>query len=396
MNILMVHPHDIFSNLEPWTVRIVYIAREFANKGHSVKLIYFPLNFCRNAKIERDYNFDIIPLNRRLGAINFLKNVLFVIKTSRWADIIHFQKCFHWASIPSLVAGMINSKPIHYDWDDWEVKIYEISSQPGVLRNFIRNFLSLLECAIPKAVDTVSVSSNRLRIECEKLGVKKNRIFTAHVGADIERFNPAVSGENIRHRYGIKKPLILYLGQLHGGQYAELFIKAAFSLTNDYQYNLAFMIVGDGYQTEELKKLADRLNLNGKLIFAGAVCHTLVPEYIAAADICVASFEENDVTVCKSPLKVVEYLASGKAIVASYVGEVPDMIGEAGILTKPGDAQSLVSGIIKFLEDDDLRKNLGRLAREKAEKEYNWVVTAENLLSAYNAAIRAYKFRGNL
>lgn len=97
--------------------------------------------------------------------------------------------------------------------------------------------------------------------------------------------------------------------------------------------------------------------------------------------------------MCKSPLKIVEYLASGKAIVASQVGEVSNMIGEAGILTPPGDTRSLADGIIKVLEDYELRRNLGRLARQRAEKEYNWTVTAENLLDAYQRASEISRVR---
>jgi glycosyltransferase involved in cell wall biosynthesis len=223
--------------------------------------------------------------------------------------------------------------------------------------------------------------------------VDKDRIFEAHVGADIIKFHPDISGENIRKRYEIDRPLVLYLGQLHGGQYVELFIETAAKLINDYKKVLSFMIVGDGYQADELKKLTYRLNLNGKLIFIGAVPHDLVPQYIAAADVCVACFQENEVTVCKSPLKIVEYLASGKAIVASNVGEVPNMLGGAGILTKPGDSNSLAIGILKVLQDRSLKNNLERLARERAEKEYNWTVAARNLLKAYEKAIQIHASR---
>jgi glycosyltransferase involved in cell wall biosynthesis len=153
------------------------------------------------------------------------------------------------------------------------------------------------------------------------------------------------------------------------------------------------MIVGGGYRTEELKKLTYKYNLDGKVIFTGAVPHDLIPQYIAAADICVACFEENEVTLCKSPLKIVEYLASGKAIVASNVGEVSNMIKDAGILCPPGDVQSLVAGIIKLLQDNNLRRNLERLARQRAENKYNWTVTVDNLLNAYEEAIKKNRAR---
>jgi glycosyltransferase involved in cell wall biosynthesis len=388
MNILMIHPHDINSSAEPWTVRIVYIAKEFIKKGHNVKLVYFPLVWNRQKPLELQKGLFAIPFCRKVGPYHLISNILKLDKMAKCADVIHFQKCFYNAAIPAIVAALLRNKPIHYDWDDLELKIYEVSTQPGILRSVIWHFLNILERIIPKVVDTVSCASTRLKIECEKSGVNKSRVFEAHVGADLAQFHPDISGEAIRQKYAIEKPLILYLGQLHGGQYVKLFIEAASKLLNEYRKDLSFMIVGDGYQAPELKKLTYKLNLNGKIIFTGAVSHDLVPQYIAAADVCVACFQENEVTLCKSPLKIVEYLASGKAIVASNVGEVPNMLGKAGVLTKPGDVYSLAAGILKVIQNSSLKNNLEKLARERAEKEYNWTVTAKNLLSAYEKAIQ--------
>ncbi len=89
----------------------------------------------------------------------------------------------------------------------------------------------------------------------------------------------------------------------------------------------------------------------------------------------------------KRPLKICEYLAAGKAIVASDVGEVFRMVQGVGELTRPGDVGSLAAGIRKLLADDHLRRELGTRARARAEEKYNWQVTAENLLVAYKRDI---------
>lgn len=387
MNILMVHPHDIYSSVEPWAMRIVYIAKEFKRKGHEVKLVYFPLEW-HQQEIRELEGVRTIPVPRKHGPYFLLSNILKLYSLSKWADVIHFQKCFYHAALPAILGGVLRNKPLHYDWDDWEVKIYEASTEPGLLTNATKDFINICEKLIPKVVDTVSVASKRLKEECLKLGVSEDRIFDSHVGADIEKFNPSVPGDAVKRKYNISGPLVVYLGQLHGGQYAELFIKTAAIIINRYRKNFNFMIVGDGYCAGELKKLAGGLNLNGNLIFSGAVPHEQAPNYIAAADVCVACFEENDITVCKSPLKIVEYLSSGKAIVASSVGEVPAMIKDAGVLVAPGDVQSLAVEIIKIIEDPDFRGKLEKLARKRAEQKYSWAVTSENLLCAYKKFLK--------
>ena len=176
----------------------------------------------------------------------------------------------------------------------------------------------------------------------------------------------------------------MYVGQLHGGQYVELFMEAA-SMLFQRNPDLSFMIVGGGYRLPELKQYSASLGLNGRLIFTEFIPHDEIPFYIAAADICVACFERNDITECKSPLKIVEYLASGKPIVASRVGEVERMIGGAGILTEPGDAMSLADGIEKLLKDRELRKEFSQKARLQAENRHNWSNTADGLLRAYRS-----------
>jgi glycosyltransferase involved in cell wall biosynthesis len=387
MNILMVHPHDIYSPAEPWTVRIVYLAREFQKKGHKVKLVYFPVEYDNQKPSMLSESIIVIPLCRRHGPHIFLANIFSLYRLAKWAEVVHFQKCFYYAAIPAMIAAVIRGKHLHYDWDDWEVKIYEVSTSPSFLRNLIRIFLMILENNIPKVADTVSVASSKLKSECQKFFGHPDKIFDAPVGADLIRFNPAISGQAIRQKYGITKPLVLYLGQLHGGQYVELFIRTAAQLLKDDQKDFTFMIVGDGYMAKELKKTSSQLGLGNDLIFAGAIPHELVPQYIAAADVCVACFEDNEVTLCKSPLKIVEYLASGKAIVASNIGEVSKMLGGAGVLTFPGDVHSLAEGILGVLQDPLLKGSLEKLARKRAEEEYNWTVTAGNLLSAYGKTI---------
>jgi len=383
MKILMIHPHDLFSKEEPWTTRIRNIAREFKRKNHQIKLVYFPLDFRGDRKVFKSDGIEFIPLSRRVGLVPLFKNIKRVCRLSKWADIIHLQKCFYHAAIPALLGAFLIGRPIHYDWDDWEIKIfYHSARQPWL----VGTFLAVLERYIPFFCDTVSVSSMRLKEECLKYGIKENRIFMAPVGADIDLFHPRVSPVRIRERYNLEFPVISYIGQLHGGQYAEQFIRSAKLVLNKLP-EARFMVVGGGYRLAELEKLARELDLNGQMIFTGAVSHKEIPLFMAATDIAIACFEDNDITRCKSPLKIAEYLASGKPIVASDVGEVKRMLSGAGIVTEPANPEDLASGIVKLLEDEPLRKRLSVKARKRAEEIYNWKNTAENLLKAYTVAI---------
>lgn len=382
MKILLIHPHDIFSPQEPWTIRIVSIAKGLKSAGREVKLIYFPLNWRAGMHPCEIDGIPVIPLSRRIGPATLLRNIIKVYKISAWADIIHFQKCFHWASLPAAFSALLRRKPLHYDWDDWEEKIFIASNKKPFLPVVL--FLRLLEKYIPQIADTISVSSLRLEQLCICSGVKKEKIILAPVGADLDKFNPSIPADGVKKKYGINGPLVLYVGQLHGGQYAHLFIESAGKVLQSFP-DASFMIVGDGWRAAGLREYAQRLK-QANIIFTGAVSHTEVPRYIAAADICVACFEDDDVARCKSPLKIAEYLACGKPVVASNVGEVRRMINGCGILVEAGSAQSLAEGVILLLQNNELRTKISTTARRQAEKMHNWAMTANNILKIYRQA----------
>ncbi|MCD6521531.1 glycosyltransferase family 4 protein [Candidatus Calescamantes bacterium] len=379
MRILMIHPHDIFSYSEPWTSRIVHLAHELIKRGEEVKVVYFPIK--EEEMNWKDLPFSAIPLDRGRGWVVFFKNLLKLIKLCIWAEVVHFQKCFHYSALPAVIAAWLTGRPIHYDWDDWEYKIYHADTPPSRL---VGRFMGIIENNLPYLVETISVSSQNLFNLARSLGVKEERIFRAPVGADLELFHPGIPAEHIREKWGVKDILVIYMGQLHGGQYAQLFIEAAALLKAKYP-EVTFMIVGGGYKEKFLREYSEKLRAH--VIITGFIPHEEVPVYINAGDICVACFEDNEITRSKSPLKIVEYMACGKPVVASDVGEVRGMLGDAGILVPPGDAKALAEGIEKLLRNPEEREKLGKRGRERVEKIYNWGNTAENLRRAYQKAL---------
>jgi len=383
----MIHPHDVFDKSEPWTIRIKSIANEFIKKGHRVKLCYFPLTLNEEHSPKSINSTELIPLNRTSSPVVFIKNTKKLIELSGWADVVHLQKCHHYASIPTVIAAYLGKKPLHYDWDDWEEKIWYESCGRGLHSRFIGISFKVLERWLPVLADSVSCASSHLKKLTHRFGVKEEFIFDSPVGADLEKFKPGLDGSRIKKKYNIKGDLVLYVGQLHGAQYTDLFIKAASIVLHKHQ-NVLFMIVGEGFLEHKLKKLVFDLGLKEKIIFTGAVAHKNIPYYIAAADICVASFKETKVSRCKSPLKIVEYLASGKPVVASLVGEVRNMAGGCAVLAKEGDFHSLAEGISRLVKDRNLRERLSKAARAKVEKKYNWNYTADSLLCAYEKILK--------
>ncbi|AJF61845.1 TPA: glycosyltransferase family 4 protein [Candidatus Woesearchaeota archaeon] len=378
MNILIIHPHDIYSASEPWTIRITSIAHEFVKKGHRVKLVYFPLSGKERGKLkEKITEYETIPFNRSKWYL--FSNMKKMAEFGKWADVIHFQKCFSIASIPAIFSAYVNNKPVHYDWDDWEYGIY-MFSPPSRIYGW---YLNVMEKLLPKLVDSVSVASEELRSMVLEMGFPESRIVKANVCADLDRFSPKYPGAYVRKKYKIEKnPVVLYLGQLHGAQYAQQFIRSA-RLILKKMPKAKFMIVGGGQDLPRLNMIVMKMGLQKEIIFTGFAVGKEVNEYLAAADVVVGSFADTKQQRCKSPLKIAEYMASGKAIVASNVGEIPWMLGDAGLLYEPGNYQEMADKVMKLLKNKALRKKLEKKARERAERMFRWEIVADRLLKLY-------------
>lgn len=353
--------------------------------GHEVKLVYSLRNSeqLQLARYRQELPFETVPLIRY--SVTLLRKTAILTHYATWADIVHFQKCFAWIALPAIAAAYRAQKPIHYDWDDWEYMIYADSQTTGPVGWFINR----LERSLPKFVDTISVASRELGAQCRKLGFHEDRIVEAPVGADLQKYHPSIDGTAVRKKYGITGPLVMYMGQLSGAQYAELFLLAAKRLS-ELRDDVRFMVVGGGDRFNDLVKAAYELGIGSRMHFTNAVSRDLIPRYLAAADIAVACFRDNPQQRAKSPLKIAEYMAAGKAVVASAVGEVPRMLGSAGILVEPDNVAELVKGISSLLDDAAARQRLGAAARIRAESVYNWDVTVANLLTAYEKARSLY------
>lgn len=387
MNILMVHPHDIYSPVEPWTVRVTYLANEFTKMGHDVRLVYHLENPHSEPDIEKrrqEFPFKTIPMIRHAGTL-FMKTRK-MIELAAWADVIHFQKCFAYVSIPSIVAGVLTGTPVHYDWDDWEAEIFKNSSPND---DYWYRYIDRIEKSVPYLVDTISVASKSLWEKAVQMGKSHTHVFEAPVGGDPQRFETTdLDTSLIEKQYELRNPVITYLGQLHGAQYCSLFLKMAQTLKQE-GLMATFFVIGNGSNFLNLMREAEELGLSEDVIFTGSVPHEKVPYFLKASDVCVAAFEDNPQVRTKSPLKICEYMAAGRAIVASEVGEVADMLdnGKAGLLVRPGDPRALASGVLRVLRDGNLKSELQHNARQRSLDRYNWKATAENLIKAYHLGI---------
>ncbi len=112
---------------------------------------------------------------------------------------------------------------------------------------------------------------------------------------------------------------------------------------------------------------------NGSVVATGAVPFEIVPHYLSELDILVAPYPDLD-DFYFSPLKVYEYMASGRPIIASAIGQIRDMLEDnvTALLIKPGDTEELQQAILRLKDDLVLRERLGQAARKEAFEKHSW------------------------
>jgi len=121
--------------------------------------------------------------------------------------------------------------------------------------------------------------------------------------------------------------------------------------------------------------------LGDVFIFTGHVPYKKVPDYIGAMDICVAPHKKGSNQA--SPVKIFDYMACGRPVVASDIEVVREIIGESksALLVSPEQADDLAKGIISLIEDDERRKEMSIRGRERAVYNFDRKKVTQDLIS---------------
>jgi glycosyltransferase involved in cell wall biosynthesis len=224
----------------------------------------------------------------------------------------------------------------------------------------------------------VAAVSSPLRDFLDDMAGTPGRTRVVPNGANPERFQfDAEARSRIRSRFGLADEVVVgWAGILREWHRVDLLLAATAALPG-----IRTMIVGDGPDRERLSALAVRLGILDRVIFTGRVSHAQMPDFVAAMDIAVAS---DDRTGVASPMKLLEYMAVGRAVVAPRLANIQDFIedGVDGALFTPGDPRALADVLSTLASDAARRHAMGTRARRKIEQERNWRRNAEVVLAA--------------
>jgi glycosyltransferase involved in cell wall biosynthesis len=204
-------------------------------------------------------------------------------------------------------------------------------------------------------------------------GVSASTIHIVPNGVDTRRF-----AATARETSG---PLMIgFVGTLKPWHGLHVLVEAA-RLALAAGVPLRLLIVGDGPERADLETQLADAGLTDLSELTGAVDPCEIPALIGRMDVAVAPYPDLE-NFYFSPLKIMEYMAAGRAIIASRIGDIDGLITHErdGLLAPAGDAQALADAIIRLHQDSSLRAKLGFAARDKAVRDLCWDAVAERIL----------------
>ena len=285
-------------------------------------------------------------------------------------------------------AALRAERPLFLEYNGSEVWVGRHWDDAGMF-----SLLERFERLNLKAAARIFVVSEVERRNLLKVGIKSDKIVVNPNGVNVDVFRPNVGGVSERQRLGIDPGAMLVgftgtFGPWHG--VVEL-AKAITSIPKER--GLHFLLIGAGQLLEQTKEVLT--GLDNLVTFTGSVDHKRMPALLDACDVLVSPHVPlaANAEFFGSPTKIFEYMAMGKGIVASRLGQIGDVLKheETALLVEPGDVDELREAILRLALDSSLRERLGEAARRQAIEHHTWKRNAQKVLDAYTDWLREPK-----
>jgi glycosyltransferase involved in cell wall biosynthesis len=197
-----------------------------------------------------------------------------------------------------------------------------------------------------------------------------------YIQVDLEMKNKLIDTFGLRD-----KRIIGFVGSIFPYHGVDILIEAFSKIADEFPDTL-LLIVGDGEILNDLKKSAIDLNIEKKVLFTGSRPHHEVFTWIDIMDICVMAKSN----WYGSPVKIFEYGAMGKGIIAPNTIPVKDVMQDKvdGILIDP-KIDELQNALKLFLSDHNLKTHLANQFKKKVLSNFTWKKVSEKIIQDYEA-----------
>ena len=254
-----------------------------------------------------------------------------------------------------------------------------------------QRFWQWMEKKMMELSDHNMVVSETLKHYYITCGAPPAKITSVPNGVDIHTFDPRISGDRIKKKFGLTGKIIIGFSGNFAPWHGLNFLADTINIiakSNNYK-TLVLLLIGTPGSIMAMPEFPNDIT-----IITGHIPHVEMPEYLAAIDIFVAPYPKIT-PFYFSPLKIFEAMSMGKPVIASDQGQICELITDRvnGLLYPPEDQSEFVRKIELLVNNVELRNKLGQNARKTIEKNFTWKDNAQRMLDICRQVIGSEKLR---
>ena len=315
-------------------------------------------------------------------AVHFGKAVIAHIALGPNYDVVHYRNVWDGLSIAQ------NKKRFGYK------TLFEVNGLPSIelkyhypgLDSELLSKFKEQEIATLHLSDAIICPSRVTRDYIASLGLNRKLITVIPNGVSASDF----SASPLPARDG-RIPIVLYIGTLADWQGLDVVVKALPKILEQQAVRLKIVGRGRSRQRKMLAKQIRKLGIEDHVTVQPAVPHHEIPALIAESDICVAPLGLNDrnVTQGACPIKVLEYMAAARPLLASNIPIMRELVREDldALLFSPNDPDDLARQVLTLLNDFELSKRLAESASKHVLEKFTWHEAQKKLLKVYKVLL---------
>jgi len=373
---------DVVPSPKGASTHILHNLRGLVESGHEVRLItpsdgILPLDDSLEGALVTRVAQDMTQ-NFLSRAADFGRAVMRHVALSPAYDVVHYRSV--WCGLPLAQARRERGYKTLFEVNGLpsvELKYHYPTIEPELLAKIKEQEIATLHLS-----DAIVCPSRVTRDYVASLGLDPKRVTVVPNGVSPSDFFPTPLPAR-----GGRVPTLLYIGTLADWQGLDVLIKALPKILDKREVRLQIVGRGRSRQRKLLAKYIRKLGIESNVIVQPAVPHHEVPALVAAADICVAPLGLNDrnVTQGACPIKVLEYMAAGRPLLASNMPIVRELVREDvdALLFSPNDPEDLARQALALLDDFELSKRLSDSAAERARTKFTWHESQKKLAKVY-------------
>jgi glycosyltransferase involved in cell wall biosynthesis len=270
-----------------------------------------------------------------------------------------------------------------FDHHDLSPEMYYARFE-GKGNRLVYQALVLLEKLCFQVADHVIATNNSYKlIAMQRGGVPEERITIVRNGPELNRLQPGPPDPDLRRK---GRTIIGYVGVMGFQDGLEYLLRALQHLRYDLGRTDFFcVLIGTGDAWASLKELATQLKLADHVWFTGQVSDADLIRYLSSADICVDPDPSNPFTDRSTMIKMMEYMALAKPIVAFDLPEHRFTAQTAALYVNPNDELEFARALAQLMDDPARRQAMGSFGRQRVETELEWRHSVPHLLAVYRA-----------